>query len=73
MQNEKQSALMNWPTPQNKKQLHRFLAFAKIYRDYIDHYRDIAKPLYKLLKQDAIWVWTRLHDEAFAQVKEAYR
>ena len=41
----KVTAVTDWPTPTNRKQLQRFLGFANFYRRFIRNYSHIAAPL----------------------------
>ena len=45
MDPEKVRAVMDWPKPENRKQLQRFLGFANFYRRFIRNYSRIAAPL----------------------------
>lgn len=46
---DKISALKNWPVPKNVRQLRQFLGFSSFYRRYVRDYGKIAKPLSDLL------------------------
>ena len=45
MDPEKVRAVFDWPKPDNRKQLQRFLGFANFYRCFIRNYSRIAAPL----------------------------
>ena len=48
MNESKVSAIKEWPVPQNKKGLQRFLGFINFYRRFIKYFGKIARPLHKL-------------------------
>ena len=47
---DKITKVKSWPVPQNRKQLHRFLAFCGYYRRFIKNFSKLAFPLQKLLR-----------------------
>jgi len=66
----KVSAVVQWPIPQNVKELRSFLGLAGYYRKFVKHYAMITKPLTEL-KKHAMFVWTSAHDKSFAAIKSA--
>src|SRR5271170_2767198 len=52
---EKCTAIRNWGTPTNLKQLQSFLGLANYYRKFIPDYAETAAPLYKLLKKGVVF------------------
>lgn len=38
-------AMVNWPTPTNRKELQQFLGFAKFYRCFIQNYNRVVAPV----------------------------
>jgi hypothetical protein len=65
------SAIVEWPTPTDTKQLRSFLGLAGYYRRFVRHFALIAKTLTALLKKDTLFVWTDEHETAFQTLKEA--
>ncbi|XP_053549155.1 uncharacterized protein LOC128640750 [Bombina bombina] len=51
-------AILNWPIPQTKKQIKRFVGFANFYRKYIRNFSAVVQPLTNLKKKDTIWHWS---------------
>uniref|UniRef100_A0A0A8ZHA2 Reverse transcriptase domain-containing protein n=1 Tax=Arundo donax TaxID=35708 RepID=A0A0A8ZHA2_ARUDO len=65
------SAIVNWPTPTNVKELRSFLGLAGYYRKFVRHFAIISKPLTNLLKKHCLFVWTADHEDAFQTLKSA--
>jgi hypothetical protein len=64
-------AVVDWPVPTNVKQLMSFLGLAGYYRKFVHHFGIISRPLTKMLKKGAVFVWTDDHDIAFNTLKSA--
>lgn len=64
-------AISSWPVPSNVRSVRGFLGLAGYYRKFIRHFSLITKPLTDLLHKDSLFVWTSIHDEAFATLKAA--
>ena len=64
-QEEKLKAMIEFPTPQDKKRLQRYLGMVGFYRQFISNCADLARPLHELLRRDVPWNWTAAHEEAF--------
>lgn len=64
-QEEKLKAMIEFPTPQDKKSLQRYLGMVGFYRQFISNCADLARPLHELLRRDVPWNWTAAHEEAF--------
>jgi hypothetical protein len=65
------SAIQNWSSPENVKQLRSFLGLAGHYRKFVRHFGIICKPLIELLKKQALFLWTEVHQTAFETLKTA--
>ena len=68
MNESKVSAIKEWPVPQNKKGLQRFLGFINFYRRFIKDFGKIARPLHKLTG-NMNWIWEDEQDKAFMELK----
>lgn len=68
---EKISAVKDWPTPHNKKQLRSFLGFCSYYRKFIKGFSSIARPLHALTGEHCQFLWTDESQETFLRLKQA--
>lgn len=67
---EKITALHNWPTPKNIKELRSFLRLAGYYRKFIMGFSMTAEPLYRLLKRNCSFQWSKEQENAFQALKQ---
>jgi hypothetical protein len=68
---EKIKAIVDWPVPQNVKELRQWLGIANYLHKYTKNYADIVRPLSTLLRKDESWVWTPERDDAFNSIKKS--
>ena len=66
----KVKATVDWPVPENQKDLRKWLGLANYLHKYSANYADMARPLTNLLKKDVEWCWDTEHVDAFQAVKE---
>ena len=57
------------PCPTNVKTVRQFLGHAGLYKRFIMDFSKIAKPLYKLLKKDAKFLWNEDCQRSFKELK----
>ena len=57
------------PAPTNQKELLSFLGTVNYLSYFLAFLLDLCSPLQGLLKKDAEWVWTSVHQEAFDKLK----
>jgi hypothetical protein len=50
----------------------QFLGFANFYRDFIDNFSEIPRPLIRLTKKDTVFYWGRNEQAAFETLREAF-
>ena len=67
--NAKVSAISNFPIPECKRQLMRFLGVAGYYRKFCPNFSTISEPLTCLLKKNVPFVWTDSCQTAFEKLK----
>jgi len=58
MQKEKVNGILNWPTPRSAKDVQKFMGLANYYRQFIQDFSRIAKPLNMLVGKDRKWEWS---------------
>ena len=66
----KVSAIKNMPSPQNKKDLMRFLGMVTYLTKFIPNMSEVTSPLRSLLEKDCEWQWMPHHERAVEKVKE---
>ena len=62
-------AIANFPRPESKKQLLRFLGMAKYYGRFCPSFSAVAEPLAQLLSKRVKFLWTDRCDKAFEELK----
>lgn len=70
MDKNKVKDVLEWPGPQNVKQLRGFLGLTGYYKRFIKSYAQIASPITNLLKKDS-FCWDIDTEEAFLKFKQA--
>ncbi|KAF7492236.1 Transposon Ty3-G Gag-Pol polyprotein [Sarcoptes scabiei] len=70
MTTSKIKAIKAYPKPTNTKELKRFLGLASYYRKLIENFASIAQPLYRLMKKEVKFVWSKQEEEAFDLLKQ---
>lgn len=73
MDEEKVTAVRDWPIPKSVKKLQRLLGFANFYRQFIRNFCKIAAPLTNLTKEAKRKMrWNQKAEEAFFKLKGAF-
>ncbi len=67
----KVTAVQNFLAPKDTTTLRRFLGLSGYYRRFICGYAQLACPLFRLLKQNERFLWTKDHQDALDHLKEA--
>lgn len=67
---EKVSAIRNWPTPKNLKQVRGFLGLAGWYRRFIENFSSVVFPISETLSTKKKFVWTPEAEIAFNKIKD---
>jgi len=55
MKEEKMKDVLNWPQPKCVKDVQKFLGLANYYRQFIQSFASIARPLHNMVKKDQKW------------------
>lgn len=63
--------IVNWPKPQNAKQVKQFVATGSYYRRFIQDYAKTALPLIELTKLGREFSWGESCEQAFTSIKQA--
>lgn len=63
-------AVRGFPAPKNVREVHSFLGLCSYFRKFIKGFALIAKPLYDLLKKDAVFQFTTQENDAFEFLKK---
>jgi hypothetical protein len=66
--NKKITLILNYPEPQNEKQLLSFLGLVNYYRKFVRSYAEIAHYLTELTKKSSTWIWEE--NETFRRDKK---
>ncbi|KAI2654015.1 Transposon Tf2-9 polyprotein [Labeo rohita] len=69
MDPEKVKAVVDWPSPDSRKALQRFLGFANFYRRFIRNFSQLASPLTALTSPRTTFRWSDAAEVAFAKLK----
>jgi len=62
-------AVKEFPKPNNKHEVRRFLGLCGFSRRFIQHYAMLAQPMSDLLKDSVSFVWTTSQEAAFNELK----
>ena len=62
-------AILSYQTPENRKELKRFLGLIGFYRNFIDGFGNISHPLNKLTSENVPFVWSEECKLAFENLK----
>ena len=69
MQDEKISAIRDWPPCRNVTEMRAFMGLSGYYRRFVKDFSLIATPLYNLMKKGVEFVWMKECQEAFDELK----
>jgi len=62
-------AVQDWPRPRNLTETRAFVGLASYYRNHIEKFAEIARPLHELTKKYQQFQWTDRQEEAFCTLK----
>ncbi|KAF8752486.1 Encoded by [Rhizoctonia solani] len=66
---DKVQAIMDWPEPQNAKQVQSFLGFANFYCCFVPNFSCLARSLNNLTQKEQPWIWLEEQKAAFDAIK----
>jgi hypothetical protein len=66
----KVKGVLSWNTPQNVSDIQSFLSLAGYYRQFIEGFSKIAKPMTELLEKGKTFEWTPRHEPSFQELKK---
>ncbi len=72
MDTDKVQVVVNWPTPDSRKALQRFLGFANFYRWFIRNFSQLAAPLTALTSTKTPFRWSRAAGATFAKLRSCF-
>uniref|UniRef100_A0A9J8DDL7 Reverse transcriptase/retrotransposon-derived protein RNase H-like domain-containing protein n=1 Tax=Cyprinus carpio carpio TaxID=630221 RepID=A0A9J8DDL7_CYPCA len=72
MDPDKVKAVVDWPSPDSRKALQRFLGFANFYRGFIRNFSQLAAPLTALTSPRTAFRWSDAAEAAFAKLKSRF-
>ena len=72
MQKEKVDGVLSWPTPRSTKDVQKFMGLANYYRQFIQDFSKVAKPLNMLVEKDRKWEWGAEQQKAFKELKRRF-
>jgi len=70
MQPEKIRAIVDWPVPECKEDVHRFIGTCSWYRDFIHDFSTISEPLVRLLRKNFQFKWSCEQEDSFSLLKD---
>ena len=65
--------IIEWPIPENLKQLQSFLGFINFYSRFIQNYSKLVNPLYRFSKKTQKFEWLDSDTSTFEAIKEAIK
>jgi hypothetical protein len=66
----KVKSVLSWSTPQNVSDIQSFLGLAGYYRQFIEGFSKIAKPMTELLEKGKMFEWTPRRESSFQELKK---
>ena len=62
--------LKNLTAPSTVKEVQQFIGLASYYRKFIKGFAGIAAPLHDLVKKNQGFIWTKVHQDAFEELRQ---
>ena len=64
------AAVLEFPVPNNVKEVRKFLGLSSYYRRFIHQFARTAKPLHELTRKNIVFVWTGRCQAAFTELRK---
>ena len=64
--------MLEWDAPETVKDIQSFLGFANFYRQFIEGYSKLTRPLTDLTKKSVKFFWSTEFDKAFPELKSRF-
>ena len=68
----KVQGIADWPIPTNIHELRSFLGFGNYYKDFIEGYSSITRPLHELTRKTFVYHWGPAQEHAFNLLKHLF-
>jgi len=72
MEEEKVKEVLEWLTLKCIKDVQKFLGLANYYRQFIQGFASIVRPLHDMVKKDRKWEWTEKQERTFEELKKRF-
>jgi len=72
MQKKKVEGVLNWPAPQNIKEVQKILDLTNYYRRFIKDFARLAALLHMLVRKKQKWKWKGEQEETFEMLKAVF-
>jgi len=72
MQKKKVEGVLNWPAPQNIKEVQKILDLTNYYRRFIKDFARLAALLHMLVRKKQKWKWEGEQEETFEMLKAVF-
>ena len=72
IEEEKVKGVLDWPTPQEVKDIQKFLRLANYYCQFIKDFAARARPLHNMVRKDQKWEWTEQQKKVFGELKKRF-
>ena len=72
MDPDKVKAVIDWPSPDSRKALQRFLGFANFYRRFIRNFSQLVSPLTALTSPSTPFRWSNTAETVFTNLKSRF-
>jgi len=66
---EKIVCIVRWPEPTNLTEIRSFLGLAPYYKNFVESFGEVARPLYELTRKNVPFEWDTRHRQAFEALK----